>query len=327
MASSKPGKSRCILGLIIRDILLVGVVLVVFALFHHVLPRKGKVLSNIVSFSTPAATPAQTASVVQEAEPTQQPEATATPAPVGDFSAAFPSYDTGDGALYSFQSDDMRIAINQVQENGVTYYVADVWVKNIQTFRTAFAKGQFGTGIHQDPLKIADANKAVFAVTGDYCGARSKGVVIRNGDLYRDSVNADVCVLYANGVMETYAKDDFAVSDAVDNGAWQAWSFGPQLLENGQAITDFTDAIKGKNPRSAIGYYEPGHYCFVTVDGRQPGYSDGMTLAELSQVFSSLGCKAAYNLDGGATAQMIFQGKVINRPYNGGRQSSDIICF
>ena len=52
-----------------------------------------------------------------------------------------------------------------------------------------------------------------------------------------------------------------------------------------------------------------------------------MTLAELSQVFAGLGCKAAFNLDGGATAEMLFQGKLVNRPYKGGRQSSDIICF
>lgn len=312
-------------ALVVRDILFVGVVLVVFALFHHVIPHKGESLGNVVNFPTPGVTPSLTDAAVQQADPVQEP--TPKPTTVGDFSAAFPSYDTGKDALYSYQDDEMRIAINQVQENDITYFIADVWVKNIQTFRTAFANGQYGTGIHQEPWKIAVANDAILAVTGDYYGARSKGVVIRNGDLYRDSTNGDVCVLYADGVMETYLENDFSVMDAIDNKAWQAWSFGPQLLDNGQAIAEFSDAISGKNPRSAIGYYEPGHYCFIVVDGRQPGYSQGMTLAELSQVFAELGCKSAYNLDGGATAQMIYLGNVINKPYNGGRQSSDIICF
>jgi exopolysaccharide biosynthesis protein len=49
--------------------------------------------------------------------------------------------------------------------------------------------------------------------------------------------------------------------------------------------------FKVKNPRSAIGYYEPGHYCFIVVDGRQNGYSDGMTLDELAQTLRSSAAK------------------------------------
>ena len=52
-----------------------------------------------------------------------------------------------------------------------------------------------------------------------------------------------------------------------------------------------------------------------------------MTLDELANTFAALGCKAAYNLDGGATAAMVFEGALVNQPTNGGRASSDIICF
>lgn len=326
--------------ILMRDVAMVAAVLVVFALFHHVLPRSGKALRSIVDTNSMTATmpnPAETVAMEaagSDAGPQEQTTQAVAPTPTpvvyatGDFSAAFPSSDTGTGALQSYQSDSLRIAINMVQANDVTYYVADVWVRNINTFKTAFAKGEYGTGIHQEPKKIAQANNAIFAITGDYCGARNSGVVIRNGDLYRDSVSSDVCVLYLDGSMATYNEVDFNVMDAVDNAAWQAWGFGPRLLDdNGGAIAEFTSSIKGKNPRNAIGYYEPGHYCFITVDGRQKGYSVGMTLAELSQVFADLGCKAAFNLDGGATAEMLFNGKLVNKPYKGGRQSSDIICF
>ena len=312
--------------IIAADLAAVCAVLVIFALFHHVLPRPADSISSIVVLDTPK----PEATNAQAAEPSAQAAEQTTPEPayaVGDFSAAFPTGDMDADALHSYQSDTLRITIDNVQENGVTYYVADVWVRSIGDFRTAFAKGQYGTGIHQQPLKTAQASSAVFAVTGDYYGARGKGVVIRNGSLYRDSVNSDVCVLYSDGVMETYAAADFDIQAAAAMGAWQAWGFGPQLLQNGQPIADFDSAIKGKNPRNAIGYYEPGHYCFVTVDGRQKGYSAGMTLQELSDVFFKLGCRAAFNLDGGATAEMIFQGELVNKPYKGGRQSSDIICF
>ena len=332
-----------ILPILIIDVAMVAVILVVFALFHHVLPRSGKALQNIVdpdsmaavAPNTTDAAPAGSAAsdpLIQEQSTAPVPTVEPTPAPIvyapGDFTAAFPSTDTGTGALHSYQSDDLRIAISMVQANDITYYIADVWVRNISTFKTAFAKGEYGTGIHQEPKKIAQANNAIFAFTGDYCGARNSGVVIRNGDLYRDSVSSDVCVLYFDGVMATYTEADFNVMDAVNNAAWQAWGFGPRLLDdNGGAIAEFSSSIKGKNPRNAIGYYEPGHYCFITVDGRQKGYSVGMTLAELSGLFADFGCKAAFNLDGGATAEMLFNGELVNKPYKGGRQSSDIICF
>ena len=52
-----------------------------------------------------------------------------------------------------------------------------------------------------------------------------------------------------------------------------------------------------------------------------------VTLDELASVFVQLGCQTAYNLDGGATATMVFNGEVVNRPAGGGRESSDIIYF
>ena len=247
--------------------------------------------------------------------------------PTGDFSAVFPAADTGAGALHSYQSDDMRIAITKIAESGVTYFVADVWVKNISVFKTAFAKGEYGRNIHEMPAKIAADNGAVFAVSGDYYGARDKGAVVRNGSLYRDVMNEDVCILRYDGTLEIDSASEFSSLQSLDETVWQAWAFGPALVKDGAACDTSGSKIKVKNPRCAIGFYEPGHYCFLVVDGRQDGYSSGMTLSELSSTFVTLGCKAAYNLDGGATAMMIFDGEVVNRPTHGGRASSDIICF
>ena len=98
------------------------------------------------------------------------------------------------------------------------------------------------------------------------------------------------------------------------------------LLSEGQPMTSFNSSVGKVNPRSALGYYEPGHYCFVLVDGRQSGYSAGMTLTELSQLFYDLGCKTAYNLDGGDTVAMAFKTELINHPENASPRSvSDII--
>lgn len=111
----------------------------------------------------------------------------------------------------------------------------------------------------------------------------------------------------------------------VQNGAYQSWVFGPSLLdENGKAKKDFVtwDYIRQSHPRTAIGYYEPGHYCLLLVDGRQKS-SRGMFLNEMADVFEKLGCKVAYNLDGGHCSFMIYQNKVISHPYKPEHEVAD----
>jgi exopolysaccharide biosynthesis protein len=309
---------------VLRDIFLFGVLLAVFALFHHVLPHTYEPIRSIISASpTPSGATAQSEAGGSETEATPGQDYA-----VGDFSAAFPDSDTGAGAEYSYQTDELRIAVDMVQENDVTYFVADIWVKSIELLKTAFAQGQFSSGVTATVRRMAQDNSAIFAVSGDFCGAHKTGTVIRNGVLYReDNGDKDVCVLYYDGTMDVYAADAFSIDEAIANGAWQAWSFGPNLLDDGAAITEFHSSVAKENPRCAIGYYEPGHYCLVVVDGRQDGYSEGMTLAQLSWLMEALGCSEAYNLDGGATAMMVYDNDIISSPSGGGRESSDIIYF
>ena len=122
--------------------------------------------------------------------------------------------------------------------------------------------------------------------------------------------------------------DGFDLETESANGILDVWSFGPALLDSeGKSISGFTDTVAGANPRSAIGYYEPGHYCFVAVDGRNAEGSSGYTLDELSQLFENLGCAVAYNLDGGQSSVMVWDGGsvTVNMPAGGGRPVGDII--
>ncbi|MEG1883542.1 MAG: phosphodiester glycosidase family protein [Clostridia bacterium] len=340
--------------IVFMDVLLIGVALVIFAYFHHVRPVKATGPKQHIVFGDSSSSLSPTDDLTAAPPPTDgqpespqpgenpssdQPESTDTPVqagPVGDFSATFPTSDTGAGALYSYQTDDIRIAVTQNKKDEATYFVADVWIRNIQQFHTAFATGQFerGSAKYKMPLEIANSNSAKLAITGDYCSARSSGLIIRNGDLFRDSISEDICILYADGVMETYYRDQFKLQDAIGRGAYQSWSFGPKLLDGGQRPVSYDGAsenlqsvINNRDPRAAIGYYEPGHYCLVVVDGRQGDYSRGMSVVQLSNLFVELGCKDAYNLDGGQTAAMIYDGAVISKPYKDGRIISDIIYF
>mgnify|MGYP005778793561 FL=1 len=238
----------------------------------------------------------------------------------------------------SYQSQDLSITITPYRtgsgDNAVTYYVADVYTSNINCFRTYFAQNTYGSGYTEHLTDMSNDVRAILAMNGDsYCynHQHTAGALIRNGRVYRaEPTTSDVCILYRNGEMNTYSPDQFNLQQAVQDGAYQSWTFGPSLLdEQGKALTNFNtwDYIRKAHPRSAIGYYEPGHYCFVVVDGRQTGYSRGMTLSELAQVFQNLGCSAAYNLDGGHSTFMTMNGQVVNHPYKSNRQIVDCLYF
>ena len=99
----------------------------------------------------------------------------------------------------------------------------------------------------------------------------------------------------------------------LEDGVENAYSFGPTLIDNGIINTQAKyHRVRRANPRTAIGYLSPGHFIAIVVDGRQPGYSLGLPVWDLADLFASYGCTIAYNLDGGLSAAMIFMGEQLN---------------
>lgn len=321
---------------ILLDFLGIGTALGIFALFLFVLPENSdQPLRNIVLFGSSATSTPEPASAQATQDPAQgTPGTTATPAPTpspapGDFSATFPTDDLDvENAAGLYADENLRVILTEHHTDDAVYFVAEVWIRNIQGYKTAFTGNKYWGG-YALTSSVASENNAILALSGDCYRARQDGIVIRNGVLYRDTVSSDVCILYADGTMESYYQAEFNLEDAIARGAYQSWSFGPKLIDNGQLPSSYnsTDVIIAHNPRSAIGYFAPGHYCLVYVDGRQGEYSKGLTMQELSQVMLDLGCVDAYNLDGGQSSMMVFQGVVIGQPYKGGREISDIIYF
>lgn len=211
----------------------------------------------------------------------------------------------------------------------ISYTLADIYIGDISCFQTEFAQDTYGVGYTEKLSDMSDRMKAVLAVNGDsYSNNRHKdnGTIIRNGTVYRSlQTKAETCVLNKDGTMEIYGPGQTDISQLEKEGAYQTWIFGPSLLdETGKAKTEFLtwDYIRQSHPRTAIGYYEPGHYCLLVVDGRQKD-SRGMFLDEMASLFEALGCKAAYNLDGGHCSFMTFEGQVVSRPYKKNHEVQD----
>ena len=213
----------------------------------------------------------------------------------------------------------------------VSYVLADIYVGDITCFQTAFAQDIYGVGYTEKLSDMSSAMKSVLAVNGDsYSNNRHKdnGTIIRNGVVYRNRpTDMETCVLNWDGTMDIYSPDQIDLQRLIEKGAYQSWIFGPSLLdENGKAKPKESfltwDYIKESHPRTEIGYFEPGHYCLLLVDGRQKS-SRGMFLDEMAKVFEDLGCRAAYNLDGGHCSFMTFQGRTANQPYKPEHEVTD----
>ena len=362
-------KGKRVLRNLVIDLICAGIALTVFALFHHVLPRQQQGLGIVISnpyqtetregsdLSLPdgamliASAGAGDAPMISAkggrnsggwggrnssgskggSALTEEDAAGAAETDLTPLSEKFSDKytDTVVVTENSYTSPDISVTVTRETEGRITYYLADIYVRDITCFRSSLAGNTYGSGFRDSIEDMAALNSALLAVNGDYYGNTREGVVIRNGVIYRaNPTNCDVCVLYYNGVMQVMPGASFSVQEAVERGAWQAWTFGPALLDtDGGVLTDFasTGRIISANPRTAVGYYEPGHYCLVVVDGR--GESAGITLPDLSRLFYDLGCTAAYNLDGGNSSVMVWQDAVINDPSGGGRESSDALLI
>ena len=324
------------------DVLVFGVALCTFALFHHVIPRNVEAVGISSSRDSMAAQSVATAQVQPESSvlpettelpaATEMPEPTATPDPVGYFGTKYADKFTGGEVnqdAWHYQSANLNISNSTMEYCGTDVYVSDIYVRDISSFATAFAKDRYGRNFSEDVKDMAVRANAIVSINGDYYGNSDDGAIIRNGTLYREDsyVDCEICVLYWDGTMKTFPKGKFDARAEMEAGAYQSWAFGPSLLdENGAPKEKFSTGVFKTNPRTAIGYYEPGHYCFVVVDGRSRD-SEGVDMAALSYLMDELGCRVAYNLDGGDTSQMLWGTKLINHPSDGGRDCSDIVLI
>lgn len=106
-------------------------------------------------------------------------------------------------------------------------------------------------------------------------------------------------------------------------GAMQALGGGPRLLSAGvpsitaQAERFPADICVGRSPRTAVGITRAGTLVIVTVDGRDPARSIGVTLDELADLMRELGAQDAMNLDGGGSTTFVLEGRLLNRPSDG----------
>ena len=229
----------------------------------------------------------------------------------------------------SYKDDNISINLSETTVNSTQVYVADITVSSSDYLKTAFAQNAFGTNVTAKTSETAADNNAILAVNGDYYGANSTGYVIRNGVVYRDTVrenssNGDLAI-YKDGSFKIIYEDQISADQLVKDGVVNLLAFGPALVENGEIAVGTNEEVgqaMASNPRTSIGIIDENHYIIVVSDGRT-SESKGLSLYQMAEVMKSYGVKTAYNLDGGGSSTLYFNGQVINKPTTGGNKISE----
>lgn len=338
--------------LMIIDLLLIAAILCSFAWFHHIQSLwfgLEEEAPSIPAFSKPQSSQSESPIIGANGYDYS-----------GDFGRQFAHKFLKDGEEIvstetEYVSHDIAVKLEevntQVYYNGKTYtvqyFVYDIYVRNIENLYTVSVTDrepmeQMINRTEDHSGVLQSLGTAIAAVNGDYWGnAKHTYLAVRNGSVLRhsDYVLSDICVLYYDGSMETISPNEYDWDTISAKSPYQIWNFGPALLDKqGNMITKYSNdsfdhnVVDQRHPRTGIGYYEPGHYCLITVDGRSDD-SDGMRMIQLAELFYGLGCKVAYNLDGGDSAQAYFNGTMCrvdqDREQNGEDQRAlyDIICI
>lgn len=229
----------------------------------------------------------------------------------------------------SYSDGNISVNLTEKTVNDTQIYVADVTLSSADYLKTALAQNSYGTNVTSKTSVTAAENNAILAVNGDYYGANSSGYVIRNGVVYRDSVREDASngdlAIYKDGSFKIIYENQISADQLVQDGVVNLLAFGPSLVENGEISVGINTEVgqaMASNPRTAIGIIDENHYIIVVSDGRT-SESKGLSLYQMAEVMKSYGVKTAYNLDGGGSSTLYFNGQVINKPTTGGSKISE----
>lgn len=235
----------------------------------------------------------------------------------------------------SYKDDNVSINLTTKTVSNTKVYIADITVSSPKYLKTALAQNTYGNNVTAKTSVTAANNNAILAINGDFYGANTTGYVIRNGVVYRNTVREDASngdlAIYKDGSFGIVYENDASAKDLVKNGVVNLLAFGPTLVNNGKITVSSNSEVgqsMASNPRTAIGIIDKTHYVIVVSDGRT-SESQGLSLYQLAQVMKSYGVKTAYNLDGGGSSTLYFNGKVVNKPTTNGiiseRAVSDIV--
>ncbi len=245
-----------------------------------------------------------------------------------------------EGSVVSYYLDETIFAVTwkEARDNSV-YTFSEVKVGHASQLRRHLSDGAYGSGKLYLPTEMAATVNAVVATSGDFYANRpALGIMVHQGEVYRtvEDTYTETCYIDHNGDlifshMKEVKNTENAKAFVEEHNINFSLAFGPILVENYE-VRELPNVysvgeIGEEYARSALCQMGELHY-LVAVANWEGSQKDDPTVARFQKVIATTGCKMAYCLDGGQTATIVMNDKLINRPAKGEqRRISDIIYF
>ncbi len=234
-----------------------------------------------------------------------------------------------------YRDSNMTVTITKYREYDSDIYVVDAIVNSADLLKTQLSNAVKKNSNWEVVSDISEAcDNLIISINGD-CWVSRNGYSIKNGVLIRDSItkttktftteepDQEDYVIFSDGSAKVIKEGEISAQELIEMGAWQLFNFGPVLIDDykdvsGTSVTT-TDVAKSKAPRTAIGTIDNNHFVFIVADGRswtkELGYMNkGVTCYQLAEFGMKLGLKSLYNLDGGGSSTLYYNGEVMNNP-------------
>ena len=215
-------------------------------------------------------------------------------------------------------------------------FIAYVKIATPSQIRTAVAGKKMGSSSTNHTSVISKNYNGIVAVNGDYYTKTKAGYIVRMGKTYREktSKNMDLLLIDELGDFHIIPRGHDVQEEGIavfksEHEIVNGFFFGPGLVIDGekQEIPEgYQFDPHQKNPRAGIAQLGTLTYALVVVNGRTNA-SAGVTMAEFADIMSELGAVQAYNLDGGNSATLAFNGEVYNDKPQAERSVTDVIYF
>ena len=194
--------------------------------------------------------------------------------------------------------------------------------------KSVLSNGTYG-GSRQTTSDAVSSNGGIIGVNGsafDYGTGKPSplGMCIKNGIIYGDYMTSySVMAVKKDGTIYTPAQGLMG-KNLLAAGVKDTYNFGPVLIKDGEAQLPWAETEK-YYPRTAVGMVKPNDYVLLVTD---TGSYNGLNHWDMVNIFKSYGCTYAYNLDGGGSATLYFNGKVMNKLIgNTQRPCADFLYF
>lgn len=234
----------------------------------------------------------------------------------------------------TYEDATISVQMEHVKVGEAMFNVARVKLSDASQFRTE-VEPPYQRSQTNLVATMAARQNAVVAIGGDNYKGGEQGYILRQGRVMRAAKagSRDLLFVDANGdftILRAPANEDVTALLEGETPVIHSFCFGPALVIDGELQT--FDKYKWGNinrnePRCAIGQTGPLEYLLVVVDGRGMGDSEGCDGQTLANFMLEQGCVQAYNLDGGNSADMYFNGGVYSYQKKNPRALSDIIYF